>query len=208
MKTKHKTEQQQFWAGEFGDQYIRRNQGQQWIASNTHLFARILNRTEHIASAIEFGANIGLNLLALQNLLPDAELSGVEINKTAFEELDAIGGVQAYHSAIEDFAPSQKADLAFTKTVLIHISPESLAAVYDKLYACSKRYILIVEYYNPTPVEVSYRGHTGKLFKRDFAGEIIDRHKDLQLVDYGFVYHGDKFSQDDITWFLMEKGTS
>ena len=25
---------------------------------------------------------------------------------------------------------------------------------------------------NPTPVEVKYRGHTGKLFKRDFAAEL------------------------------------
>ena len=28
----------------------------------------------------------------------------------------------------------------------------------------------------------------------------------LQLIDYGFQYHGDhNFPQDDITWFLMEK---
>ncbi|MBT4888396.1 MAG: pseudaminic acid biosynthesis-associated methylase, partial [Rhodospirillales bacterium] len=35
--------------------------------------------------------------------------------------------------------------------------------------------------------------------------EIMQRYSDLQLVDYGFVYHGDKFLQDDVTWFLMEK---
>ena len=53
---------------------------------------------------------------------------------------------------------------------------------------------------------IDYRGHTDKLFKRDFAGELLDRHKDLRLMDYGFVYHGDpKFPQDDITWFLLEK---
>jgi hypothetical protein len=43
-------------------------------------------------------------------------------------------------------------------------------------------------------------------FKRDFAGEIMDRFPDLRLVDYGFVYHRDpQFPQDDFTWFLMEK---
>ena len=40
----------------------------------------------------------------------------------------------------------------------------------------------------------------------NFAGEMLDRFRDLRLVDYGFVYHRDvNFPQDDITWFLMEK---
>jgi pseudaminic acid biosynthesis-associated methylase len=200
------SEQQEFWAGDFGDQYVGRNQGQQLVASNTRLFARILSQTGPVESVLEFGANIGLNLLALKGLLPGAALSGVEINKNAFEELNDISGVQAHHSSIEEFEPDRQVDLAFTKTVLIHINPDTLNAVYDKLYASSRRYILVVEYYNPTPLEVQYRGHAGKLFKRDFAGEMLTRHQDLRLVDYGFVYHRDKFSQDDVTWFLMEKG--
>lgn len=44
-----------------------------------------------------------------------------------------------------------------------------------------------------------------KLFKRDFAGEIMSRHKDFELVDYGFVYHGASFPQDDVNWFLLRK---
>lgn len=68
------------------------------------------------------------------------------------------------------------------------------------------RYILIAEYYNPVPVEVSYRGNSGKLFKRDFAGEMLDRYSDLQLLDYGFSYRRDpQFPTDDINWFLLEK---
>ena len=64
----------------------------------------------------------------------------------------------------------------------------------------------IAEYYNPTPVEVKYRGHDGRLFKRDFAGEMLDRFPDLKLVDYGFNYHRDhNFPQDDGNWFLLEK---
>jgi spore coat polysaccharide biosynthesis protein SpsF len=44
------------------------------------------------------------------------------------------------------------------------------------------------------------------LFKRDFAGDLLDRFPGLVLVDYGFVYHRDKaFPQDDMTWFLLEK---
>jgi hypothetical protein len=64
---------------------------------------------------------------------------------------------------------------------------------------------MVCEYYNPVPVAVPYRGNTDRLFKRDFAGEMIDRYG-LRLIDYGFVYRRDGyFPQDDVTWFLMEK---
>lgn len=59
---------------------------------------------------------------------------------------------------------------------------------------------------NPAPVEIAYRGHSGKLFKRDFAGDLLDRYGDLRLVDYRFVYRRDSnFAVDDLTWFLLEK---
>ncbi len=74
------------------------------------------------------------------------------------------------------------------------------------MFASASRYILVAEYYNPQPTEIAYRGHSGRLFKRDFAGELMDRFPDLSLVDYGFVYRRDaNFPQDDLTWFLMEK---
>jgi hypothetical protein len=64
---------------------------------------------------------------------------------------------------------------------------------------------MVSEYYNPTPVTVNYRGNEDRLFKRDFAGELIDRYG-LKLVDYRFVYHRDSvYRQDDCTWFLLEK---
>ncbi len=90
--------------------------------------------------------------------------------------------------------------------MLIHINPEVLPQVYDKLVAATGRYLMVAEYYNPSPVAIPYRGQSDRLFKRDFAGEIMDRHPALQLVHYGFAYRRDpNFPQDDITWFLMEK---
>ncbi|WP_276661905.1 hypothetical protein [Syntrophomonas wolfei] len=38
---------------------------------------------------------------------------------------------------------------------------------------------------------MEYKGEKGKLFKRNFAGEMMDRYLDLDLLDYGFVYHRD-----------------
>ena len=93
-----------------------------------------------------------------------------------------------------------------TKGVLIHINPNMLSNAYETLYESSNKYILVAEYYNRTPVSIKYRDHNDRLFKRDFAGEILDKYPDLTLVDYGFVYHRDNnFPKDDLSWFLLEK---
>jgi len=201
-----KTEQETFWAGHFGDEYVSRNKSAQLLASNMEFFSKIIPRTVGVKSLIEFGANIGMNLHAIRTLLPNVELSAIEINQHAVSELNKFENISVYPQSILAFSPSKTWDMVLIKGVLIHINPESLEQVYDLLYRSSSRYICVAEYYNPAPVEVVYRGHTGKLFKRDFAGELLDGYPDLQLVDYGFAYHRDKyFPQDDITWFLLEK---
>jgi pseudaminic acid biosynthesis-associated methylase len=170
------------------------------------LFSKILRATHDISSVIELGANIGLNLDAIKALLPSAKLAAVEINEKAVELLAEKKNVDVYNSSILDFSPDSIYDFALIKGVLIHINPNELDSVYDLLSTVSKRYVCIAEYYNPSPIEVEYRGHQGRLFKRDFAGEFLDRHTDFYLVDYGFVYHRDSnFPQDDTTWFLMER---
>ncbi len=200
-------QQESFWKGEFGNDYIDRNKSDQLRASNLAFFSQILSHTADIDSVLELGANIGLNLEAIGRLNPSAKLDGVEINEAAFNALTANPFVDEAHlDSIIHFAPSKSYDLVFTKTVLIHIAPEALNAVYDVMYKASNRYLLVAEYYNPAPVDVMYRGHQQRLFKRDFAGELMKRHQDLRLLEYGFVYHGDTmFPQDDITWFLMER---
>jgi pseudaminic acid biosynthesis-associated methylase len=207
---RYRTEQERFWAGEFGTEYIGRNQNASIVAANLALFAQALRGARGIESCLEFGANIGLNLRALRQLLPHASLGGIEINEEACSALrcwlDASGGGQAHHASILEFCPPSAVDLVLVKGVLIHISPDELPLLYEKLVQASKRYVLVAEYYNPTPLAVPYRGHGERLFKRDFVGEMMDRHRDLRLIDYGFVYHRDPlFPQDDLTWFLLEK---
>ena len=159
-----------------------------------------------MTSAIEFGSNIGNNLRALRALLPEAQLHAIEINADAAAEIQAWGDATVEVASLLDFEPERQWDLAFTKGVLIHLPPDALPSIYAKLVAASSRYVMVCEYYNPTPVEVSYRGHEQALFKRDFAGEILDSHPELRLVDYGFTYHRDPHHPlDDSTWFLMEK---
>lgn len=142
------TEQEEFWAGEFGNDYSRRNQGADWVTSNIFLFSKILADAAEIQSIIEFGSNIGLNLLAVKHLYPEADISAIEINNEAVKELKSISGIKnVYAQSILDFTPDRERDLILIKGVLIHINPEQLPVVYDLLFKTSRRYICIAEYY-------------------------------------------------------------
>jgi spore coat polysaccharide biosynthesis protein SpsF len=201
-----RTSQEDLWAGEFGADYIERNRGTDLITSNTELFRKVLAAGESVGSVLELGCNIGNNLMALRTLLPDADLHGVEINTQAAAEVERWGGATVEVASILEYQAQRTFDLTFTKGVLIHINPDRVRDVYSALVESSNRYVMVCEYYNPTPVEVTYRGHEHALFKRDFAGEILDAFPELTLVDYGFTYHRDpQFPLDDSTWFLMEK---
>jgi pseudaminic acid biosynthesis-associated methylase len=202
----YKTEQEIFWAGEFGDDYITRNQGEQPINANVVLFGQILKAAPNIKSFVELGCNIGLNLQALNRINEHFELCGYEINKIAAQKALDLNIASVINGTILDELPADvQYDVSFTKGVLIHINPDALHKVYDNLYKLSKKYIVVCEYYNPSPVVVKYRENEERLFKRDFAGELMDKYN-LRLIDYGFTYHRDNyFPQDDMTWFLLEK---
>lgn len=203
----YSTEQEKFWAGEFGTDYISRNEGDLLLASNLDFFSKALRCAQNIKTCIEFGANIGMNLKALKLLHPEQEQHAIEINEDAAKQLGQfLPAANIHHTSILEFSSDQVWDMVLIKGVLIHINPDMLPQVYDKLVSSSGKYLLVSEYYNPAPVAIPYRGHSDRLFKRDFAGEIMEQHPQMKLVDYGFVYHRDpNFPQDDITWFLLEK---
>jgi spore coat polysaccharide biosynthesis protein SpsF len=204
---KYKTDQEKFWAGKFGDQYIGRNDSLELLASNLKFFSSALNHAGKISSCIEFGANIGMNFKALRLLYPKIQYKGIEINKTAAGVLSKlIGRKNVFQGSIFDYSLKGKFDLVLMKGILIHINPEMLESVYKKIYQVTKKSILLCEYYSPSPVTIEYRGNKNKLFKRDFAGDMLGKYPDLKLIDYGFVYkHDNAFPQDDISWFLLEK---
>jgi hypothetical protein len=57
-----KTEQENFWNSDFGNDYIARNNTPEILKNKKHLFKNIFkNIDSNIESIIEFGANIGLN---------------------------------------------------------------------------------------------------------------------------------------------------
>ena len=146
-------------------------------------------------------------MTAIRTLVPDVKLGAVEINHKAVDILkQREPNVKIYEDSLLNVDIEEQYDMVLIKGVLIHINPENLKTVYEKMYKLSKKYIVVVEYYSPIPISVNYRKNEDVLFKRDFAGELMDLYTDLKLVDYGFVYHRDSvFPADDLNWFLLSK---
>jgi len=201
------TEQEIFWSSNFGNNYIKRNRSFDLFLKKYKALKNILSSLNNIETVIEFGANIGLNLLAIHEIFPKTKLYAVDINKKAITELKKIKGIEhIFEDSILTFKNNLQYDMVLSAGLLIHINPDMLHKAYKTIYNSTKKYILIDEYYNPTPVEVEYRGNKGKLFKRDFVGEMMAIYPDLKLIDYGFCYHMDNnYFADDSTWFLIER---
>ena len=205
MSMNYKTAQEDFWSGNFGSEYVYRNKSESLLHSKMAMWASMLRAVNKIESARELGCNVGLNLLAIKRLKPSIQLEGYEINAEAVSQAKQLEVADITQGTILEKITSSKVDLTFTCGTLIHINPEYLNTVYENLVSGSNKYVLVAEYYNPTPIKVTYRGYEDRLFKRDFAGDLIDNYG-LKLVDYGFIYRRDNVApQDDVTWFLLEK---
>lgn len=200
-----------FWRGDFGDAYSQRNASQDLLKSKEWMFRKALSPlfTASPQRIIEFGANIGLNIDALRRIdaFADCEYSAVEVNAAACERLRE-KKVSTFEMSMlsEEREWGKGYDLSISCGVLIHVSPEDLPAAYDALYHASKQWILVAEYFSTQPTEVVYRNNTGRLWKRDFFGEMLVAYPDLRAEAYGFVSRHDRHAPlDDITWFLFER---
>jgi pseudaminic acid biosynthesis-associated methylase len=202
--------QLQFWRGSFGDDYIDRNPlNEATQKARIAMWQRILSalRDQPVDSILEVGANIGLNLAALRAVSP-ATLYALEPNEKARSRLienAAVSPERALGGSADSIALDDRAvDLVFTSGVLIHIAPEKLPAACKEMHRVTRRYVACVEYFSSQPEEVLYRGHAGRLFKRDFGSFWLDQFPDLRIVDYGFFWRR-ATGLDDLTWWLFEK---
>ena len=76
------------------------------------MFSKIISRTDNVTSIVEFGANIGSNLFAIHSLLPNCNLSAVEINSKAVQTLQTYDFVNAvYQGSVLDGILSIMKDL-------------------------------------------------------------------------------------------------
>lgn len=190
------TETEKFWNGEFGDEYTERNTPD--VAKRVEFFGPIMRRIEPF-SVFEVGCNKGCNLDALKELRVPVR-NGCDINPLALQEAHRKGhAVYAMRAGDLTLSGFGHFDLVMTVGVLIHIHPADLDRVLDDIIAVSNRYVLAVEYGDHEEVEVDYRGHTGRLWRRPY-GKLLEA-KGLTRIETG--HAGEGF--DNCHYWLMEK---
>jgi pseudaminic acid biosynthesis-associated methylase len=201
-------EQLKFWKQDYTDEYIQRNSNfnfQLGIEAWNIIRKKI---DEPINQILECGSNIGRNINYLNDIYPDAEKSIIEVAEKPYKIVTS--KYKLNHSfngpIVDSDLPKNYFDLVFTNSVLIHIHPDEVVTNMKKMYEYSKKYILVAEYFNRTPVMIEYRGESNKLFKSDFGKTFISNF-DVELVDYGFLWGHiyDDAGFDDITFWLFRK---
>lgn len=205
------SDQLDLWRSKFGIDYAYRSENSISFENQKRLlldWGKVL-KSANIAfphSALEVGCNIGRNLIALRQLIP--ELHGIEPNEQVVkiaEKNSALSGVDLQvGSAFELPFADASVDLVFTSGVLIHIAPDDLPRAIKEIHRVSRRYIACIEYFSHELTEVKYRGHDGALFKQDFGKLYLQSFPDLRVVDYGFLWEPVD-SGDDMNWWLFEK---
>src|SRR3989304_3486417 len=168
----------EFWRGSFGNEYHKRNRVD-W-RSRIPFWTDVVDRTG-ARSVHEAGCACGWNLSAIRRAYPDIKLSGHDINNEAVDQafragLNVQSGVQSKFQLFY-----AQVELIFTAGVLIHISPDDIQEMMQNIIETSCDYVLAVEYESDHEEEILYRGHEGKLWKRDYGKLYQDL--GLTLVD-------------------------
>lgn len=204
------TDQLQFWKGDFGAEYSERNAiTDELLRPRLAFWSKILDaiRGAPPRSILEVGANVGLNLAALQQLSP-ADLHATEPNDRARAIMIDNGFVPAERVSDATTAAIPLADgavdMVFTYCVLTHVAQEHLLESCRELHRVTGRYLLTVEYFSRNLETVAYRGSEGQIFKRDFGSFWLEHFDDLEIVDCGFCWKP-LTGLDDVTWWLFCK---
>lgn len=190
------------WSGDFGDAYVDRNEGSY---DRREPFWRTLLTPLGCRRVLEVGCNVGGNLQWIAGLVEPGGVVGVDVNEKALarmrQRLPKVGSMSVPARAL----PFRDGwfDLVFTMGVLIHQPESTLPLVMSEMVRVSSRWVLCGEYFAPETEEVSYRGHEGALFRRDYGARFVELFPELRLHDGGFLGKDDGW--DDVTWWLFEK---
>lgn len=201
-------EQENFWKTTVANEYMAANSNydfEQGLVGWNSILGKL--QLKELASILELGCNVGRNLGILRSLVPHASLNAVEINPIALEIADEKYKLNSkFAGSIFEYQTDALFDLVFTSGVLIHIHPDNLLSAMKKMFHLSSRYIIMVEYFNRTPVSIDYRGEKNKLFKSDF-GKLFIENFPVKVIDVGFLWGHiyDSAGFDDVTFWVFEK---
>lgn len=193
---------EELWNSDFGNAYVNRNRragerrGPFWQAILTEF---------PVQNVLEVGCNIGANLRWVASHLQPQNVSGVDINLKALNELRcSLPDVNALWGLARELPFRDRwFDLVFTMGVLIHQSESMLPLVMSEIVRCSRRYVLCGEYYAEQTTEIVYRGQKEALFKRDYGRIYKELFPELRLCKQGFLSCEEGW--DDVTYWVFEK---
>ncbi len=193
---------EQLWSGDFGNAYLDRNRT---AGENRGPFWQKVMSHYQPLRVLEVGCNVGANLRWITSLVSAQHVYGVDINLSSLEELQGrLPGVNTVWSPARNLPFRDRCfDLVFTVGVLIHQPAEMLPLVMGEIVRCSRRFVLCAEYFSAEPMEVSYRGQSGALFKRDFGGLYQQLFPDLTLCEQGFLARAEGW--DDVTYWMFAR---
>jgi len=188
-----RTQQIEFWSGEFGKRYTNRNALSYEMLNQLYLNYYGITRRQmndiflyqvpKEINVLEVGCNTGIQLQALEKG-GFKNLFGIELQSYAisFVKKHAPNTNALQASGFEIPFKDNSFDLVFTSGVLIHISPSNLEQIMKEIYRCSSRYIWGFEYFATTPSEIAYRGYQNVLWKADFASLFQEYCPSLRLL--------------------------
>ncbi len=210
-----KTEQIDFWAGEFGKEYTDRTSRtheewnktymEMWGITKIDMNKAFIGHLPKDIKILEVGCNTGMQLNGLQTM-GFQNLYGIELQPYAAEEAKKYTkDVNIVCGSGFDLPFKDKYfDIVCTNGVLIHISPNDISLIMAEMYRCSKKYIWGFEYFAEKTTEINYRGHNNRLWKSDFAKLFMTQFPDLKLVKKEMYPYVDNPSNVDCM-FLLEK---
>ena len=112
-------QQEKFWSGKFGDDYIDRNNSKKLQRNNDQFFKKIFQKKLKINSVLELGSNIGNNLLSLEKIYKKSSFTALELNLKACQILKKKKKPKynVINSTILNFKTEKKFNLVLCKGV-------------------------------------------------------------------------------------------
>jgi phospholipid N-methyltransferase len=110
---------------------------------------RVLARIKHPRSILEIGPGKGRITTILRSLWPDAAYTAVEIGR---EQAGFVAMLwpesNVINLPIQDWEPPgvEQFDLVITSEVLMHIPPDEVGPVIEKLLRCTRRHLVLLEW--------------------------------------------------------------
>lgn len=212
-----KTQQIEFWNGDFGKEYTDRNHftPEEWDAYYMMQFGvtkramndEFIGNLPKDARILEVGCNIGMQLRGLQNQ-GFTNLYGIELQRYAVEEAKRVTkDINIIQGSGFDI-PFKDGffDIVVTNGVLIHISPNDYSKIFAEMMRCSNKYIWGLEYYAEKTTDINYRGNEGFLWKANFPKLFMEQFPNLTMVKqqlYPYVNTAETGNTDIM--YLLEK---